>query len=416
MYKRVVFVKGKNYIFTLNGSKINIFDNNGNKVLITDDLKDVLTREAIGFIKDGIILPNIQSGKYSSFDDVSLEFENYLKHFEIADGIDRESLINSEAYKEALKEVSELFEAKLNPDEKKEVIKETIEVNLETLFKDNGITEYEVTPSKSVIMYFKDGVYHTINYSTGDNIYDIILSNIEIDKLSSRGDLDKAIASTLENETFNRFTENESISLSEATGMEKKIFDFLTSQGYKDIKGIRQQDASGMWIVEMASGPMLFNVIQNPDGTIQIKTSGEKSLDASGDVHVNGSEVISSSLENGINDELAYNQMVQIVAKFKTDDNALLNEDEVNLMEHYRNLGSYVSDEVSPRTLHLISEAMPHFEEVYHPIANNLSKAKQKVLTPPKKNNSAFVNTLLVSFCSGVFTSAFILLIIKMFS
>ena len=161
---------------------------------------------------------------------------------------------------------------------------------------------------------------------------------------------------------------------------------------------------------------MLFNVIQNPDGTIQIKTSGEKSLDASGDVHVNGSEVISSSLENGINDELAYNQMVQIVAKFKTDDNALLNEDEVNLMEHYRNLGSYVSDEVSPRTLHLISEAMPHFEEVYHPIANNLSKAKQKVLTPPKKNNSAFVNTLLVSFCSGVFTSAFILLIIKMFS
>ena len=62
-----------------------------------------------------------------------------------------------EEYKIMLKHLSDRFN-EMNVEEKRELIENKVDVDLRTLFAENGIKEYEVSPSKSVITYEKDDV------------------------------------------------------------------------------------------------------------------------------------------------------------------------------------------------------------------------------------------------------------------
>ena len=267
MNKRIVTINGVNYVFVLDGKMVSAFKyKNGMPQIIdphfaTNSIMNQTIIETIQLIKDEL-KKEIISKKYTKTDDYHNEFQKRLHDTEIPilKKFGKIDLTRRKEYGEALKELDETFKMTLeNKETKKDAVEKNIDVNLQTLFKENGITEYKVSKSGSVITYMKDGIPHTINQVNPDtNIYEIIIQNIEFDKMNNRDEIDKSIKEAMETQRRTVLHENDTVAISKAEYPLDQIADYLKENYHiKNIYGVRQTDKTitdGTIMVDFGEG------------------------------------------------------------------------------------------------------------------------------------------------------------------
>ena len=230
----------------------------------------------------------LKQGSFNNIDEITNEIKKRVGSINIPQlktvmgDTDFESY---EQYRLMLKHLSDRFN-EMNIEEKRELIENQIDVDLRTLFNENGIKEYEVSPSKSVITYEKDGIVHTLlNTDSNTTIYDQIFKSIQFDKLNSREEIDREISRIIELERANKYGENKTVDVNNLDDYKKQIADFLKKEyNYTNIKGINPEDSNvidGGWIVELNDGNKIpIFAIKNENGTLSITFGKEKQFNS----------------------------------------------------------------------------------------------------------------------------------------
>ena len=413
MNKRIVTINGENFIFVKENKKVTVFKyKNGMPQIIdphfaTNRIINQTIIETINLVKDEI-KKEIEQKKYTKTSDYHNEFEKRLKDADIPvlKKFGKIDLTGRKEYKEALKELDETYKSTLeNKETKKEAVKKNIDVDLQTLFKENGITEYKVSNTGSVITYVKDGIPHTINQiNPNTNIYEIILQSIKFDKMNNREEIDKSIKDTMETQRNTALRENDTVNIDKAEYPIDQIADYLKENYHiKNIYGIRQTDKTitdGMLMVDFGKGFQPIFVKSEENGQTKISFGEEKQIDNTKSVtetKVNmEDEKKEDDLNQNIDNYLVDNTFDKIHEKLKT--NTPLTEEEKDLLKEY---------EVPEERTELPDETKETAEEVYEEVkdSDNLQKANAKVkvkrLTPPKFTQAAFANPLFLTFISG---------------
>ena len=413
MNKRIVTINGENFIFVKENQKVTVFKyKNGMPQIIdphfaTNRIINQTIIETINLVKDEI-KKEIEQKKYTKTSDYHNEFEKRLKDADIPvlKKFGKIDLTGRKEYKEALKELDETYKSTLeNKETKKEAVKKNIDVDLQTLFKENGITEYKVSNTGSVITYVKDGIPHTINQiNPNTNIYEIILQSIKFDKMNNREEIDKSIKDAMETQRNTALRENDTVNIDKAEYPIDQIADYLKENYHiKNIYGIRQTDKTitdGMLMVDFGKGFQPIFVKLEKNGQTKISFGEEKQIDNTKSVtetKVNmEDEKKEDDLNQSIDNYLVDNTFDKIHEKLKT--NTPLTDEEKKLLKEY---------EDSKEHTELPDETKETAEEVYEEVKNsdnlqkNSAKVKVKRLTPAKFTQAAFTNPLFLTFISG---------------
>lgn len=401
MNKRIVTINGVNYVFVLDGKMVSAFKyKNGMPQIIdphfaTNSIMNQTIIETIQLIKDEL-KKEIISKKYTKPDDYHNEFQKRLHDTEIPilKKFGKIDLTRRKEYGEALKELDETFKMTLeNKETKKDAVEKNIDVNLQTLFKENGITEYKVSKSGSVITYMKDGIPHTINQVNPDtNIYEIIIQNIEFDKMNNRDEIDKSIKEAMETQRRTVLHENDTVAISKAEYPLDQIADYLKENYHiKNIYGVRQTDKTitdGTIMVDFGEGFKPVFVKLEDSGKTKISFGEAKQIDNNHNVTPQKASNADTKKQDDINqnvDEYIKDNTLNSIEEKEKNGQAITQEEQ-DILDKYKE-----SDEENPE------------EIVNDGPQNELTKAKVKKLIPTKNQfaKAAFANPLFLTFISG---------------
>ena len=401
MNKRIVTINGVNYVFVLDGKMVSAFKyKNGMPQIIdphfaTNSIMNQTIIETIQLIKDEL-KKEIISKKYTKPDDYHNEFQKRLHDTEIPilKKFGKIDLTRRKEYGEALKELDETFKMTLeNKETKKDAVEKNIDVNLQTLFKENGITEYKVSKSGSVITYMKDGIPHTINQVNPDtNIYEIIIQNIEFDKMNNREEIDKSIKEAMETQRRTVLHENDTVAISKAEYPLDQIADYLKENYHiKNIYGVRQTDKTitdGTIMVDFGEGFKPVFVKLEDSGKTKISFGEAKQIDNNHNVTPQKASNADTKKQDDINqnvDEYIIDNTLNSIEEKEKNGQAITQEEQ-DILDKYKE-----SDE-------------ENLEEIVNDgPQNELTKAKVKKLIPTKNQfaKAAFANPLFLTFISG---------------
>ena len=401
MNKRIVTINGVNYVFVLDGKMVSAFKyKNGMPQIIdphfaTNSIMNQTIIETIQLIKDEL-KKEIISKKYTKTDDYHNEFQKRLHDTEIPilKKFGKIDLTRRKEYGEALKELDETFKMTLeNKETKKDAVEKNIDVNLQTLFKENGITEYKVSKSGSVITYMKDGIPHTINQVNPDtNIYEIIIQNIEFDKMNNREEIDKSIKEAMETQRRTVLHENDTVAISKAEYPLDQIADYLKENYHiKNIYGVRQTDKTitdGTIMVDFGEGFKPVFVKLEDSGKTKISFGEAKQIDNNHNVTPQKASNADTKKQDDINqnvDEYIIDNTLNSIEEKEKNGQAITQEEQ-DILDKYKE-----SDE-------------ENLEEIVNDgPQNELTKAKVKKLIPTKNQfaKAAFSNPLCLTFISG---------------
>lgn len=401
MNKRIVTINGVNYVFVLDGKMVSAFKyKNGMPQIIdphfaTNSIMNQTIIETIQLIKDEL-KKEIISKKYTKTDDYHNEFQKRLHDTEIPilKKFGKIDLTRRKEYGEALKELDETFKMTLeNKETKKDAVEKNIDVNLQTLFKENGITEYKVSKSGSVITYMKDGIPHTINQVNPDtNIYEIIIQNIEFDKMNNREEIDKSIKEAMETQRRTVLHENDTVAISKAEYPLDQIADYLKENYHiKNIYGVRQTDKTitdGTIMVDFGEGFKPVFVKLEDSGKTKISFGEAKQIDNNHNVTSQKASNADTKKQDDINqnvDEYIKDNTLNSIEEKEKNGQAITQEEQ-DILDKYKE-----SDKENPE------------EIVNDGPQNELTKAKVKKLIPTKNQfaKAAFANPLFLTFISG---------------
>ena len=401
MNKRIVTINGVNYVFVLDGKMVSAFKyKNGMPQIIdphfaTNSIMNQTIIETIQLIKDEL-KKEIISKKYTKTDDYHNEFQKRLHDTEIPilKKFGKIDLTRRKEYGEALKELDETFKMTLeNKETKKDAVEKNIDVNLQTLFKENGITEYKVSKSGSVITYMKDSIPHTINQVNPDtNIYEIIIQNIEFDKMNNREEIDKSIKEAMETQRRTVLHENDTVAISKAEYPLDQIADYLKENYHiKNIYGVRQTDKTitdGTIMVDFGEGFKPVFVKLEDSGKTKISFGEAKQIDNNHNVTPQKASNADTKKQDDINqnvDEYIKDNILNSIEEKEKNGQAITQEEQ-DILDKYKE-----SDEENPE------------EIVNDGPQNELTKAKVKKLIPTKNQfaKAAFANPLFLTFISG---------------
>ena len=401
MNKRIVTTNGVNYVFVLDGKMVSAFKyKNGMPQIIdphfaTNSIMNQTIIETIQLIKDEL-KKEIISKKYTKPDDYHNEFQKRLHDTEIPilKKFGKIDLTRRKEYGEALKELDETFKMTLeNKETKKDAVEKNIDVDLQTLFKENGITEYKVSKSGSVITYMKDGIPHTINQVNPDtNIYEIIIQNIEFDKMNNREEIDKSIKEAMETQRRTVLHENDTVAISKAEYPLDQIADYLKENYHiKNIYGVRQTDKTitdGTIMVDFGEGFKPVFVKLEDSGKTKISFGEAKQIDNNHNVTPQKASNADTKKQDDINqnvDEYIKDNTLNSIEEKEKNGQAITQEEQ-DILDKYKE-----SDEENPE------------EIVNDGPQNELTKAKVKKLIPTKNQfaKAAFANPLFLTFISG---------------
>ena len=431
MKKFFVEIDGMYYLLVLQRNNLLLFEFKNNKLQrvyeISDEEKskiihDIIVELLINIEKD--INNKIKHGEYKNVDEITNEIRDRINMLgdsplDLLENIDFESY---DEYQDMIRKVSEKFKEMSN-QEKKEVIENKVDVDLRTLFAENGIKEYEVSPSKSVITYEKNGEVHTlINTDPNSNIYDLLFKNLEFDKLYSREDLDKEITRIMDLEKEHKYQNNKTSEYNELEDYEKSIADYLAKEyGYTNIKGIVPEDSSvidGGWIVELSNGEKIpIFATKNESGALSITFGKEKQVDSVSrpDTEIKQLDEASKIIEEEVNEQTRDEQLLEIYQKFIINGQELSDEEKA-IVEFYNN-NEEEFYKLTQEARDICQEIINAYNEIYHIKDNPNERGRQYKLESSKKNpdESGLVYVGIVTFLSGMFTGFFVYLFFKMF-
>ena len=433
MKDHYIEIDGRRYILTLRNSELFLFENKNGKVekINQNDIKDKRElinnslRELLLIIEEDIN-NKLKQGSFNSVDEITNEIKKRVGSINIPQlktvmgDIDFESY---EQYRLMLKHLSDRFN-EMNIEEKKELIENQVDVDLRTLFAENGIKEYEVSPSKSVITYEKDGTVHTlINTDSNTTIYDQIFKSIQFDKLNSIEEIDREISRIIELERKNKYGENKTVDVNNLDNYKKQIADYLKKEyNYTNIKGIEPEDSNvidGGWIVELNDGNKIpIFAIKNENGTLSITFGKEKQVNSQSSPETEMKQIDNDTknIEGEINNQTREEQLLNLYRRFIHEGQELTDEDKKLLETYNQNEEEFYKLPESAREM--AQEMLNTYNEMNQKTNTNTT-AKQYKIEPPKQTNkkdeSGMAYVGIVTFLSGVITGIFVYLFYRMF-
>lgn len=426
MKNHYIEINGKKYILTLNNNELFLFENkdgkivriNKNKIknkneIIKESLKEIL------LIIEEDINNKLKQGAYKSVDEITEDIKKRVGNINISQLDTKMKNTNFESieeYKQLIKNLSDSFN-EMNVEEKRELIENQVDVDLRTLFAENGIKEYEVSPSKSVITYEKDGVVHTlVNTDPNTTIYDVIFKSIQFDKLNSREEIDREISRIIELERQHKYKENQTVDVNNLDDYKRQIADYLKKEySYTNIKGIEPEDNSvidGGWIVELSDGNKIpIFATRNENGTLSITFGKEKQVNSQTTPETEMREIDNDTknIEGEIDIETKKEQLKELYQKYIIDDEELSEED-IKVIETYSNEEEF--DKLPEDVREICQEILNTYNKQEE---NTNSNGIQHRIKPLKGNNSGMAYVGIVTFLSGVITGIFVYLFYRMF-
>ena len=408
MTKHYVEINGKTYIFVFKENQLLLFEiiNGKPQKVNTNELKDkneMIQNSLTGMLKiiEEDINKKIETGKYNSLNEVTKDIKDRVGCINITqlNMLVREiNFETNEEYKTMLKHLSDKF-IEMDLERKKQVVEQQIDVDLRTLFAENGIKEYEISPSKSVITYEKDGIIHTLNNTDPNStIYDVVLKSINLDKMNSREELDNEISRIMDLESQHKYQKNRTVSFNELEDYKQNIAEFLQKEyGYTNIKGIEPEDSNiidGGWIAELNDGNKIpIFAIRNENGLISVTLGREKQIDSIDEPSTQAKQIDkdSKTIEKEINSQTREEQLTEIYKKLFNEEE--LTEEEKEIIEIYDKM------------------QMEKYPERY---ATNEKVLKLGEMPKPT-DESGTIYIGVVTFLSGLITGIFVFMFFKMF-
>ena len=433
MTKHYVEINGKTYIFVFKENQLLLFEiiNGKPQKVNTNELKDkneMIQNSLTGMLKiiEEDINKKIETGKYNSLNEVTKDIKDRVGCINITqlNMLVREiNFETNEEYKTMLKHLSDKF-IEMDLERKKQVVEQQIDVDLRTLFAENGIKEYEISPSKSVITYEKDGIIHTLNNTDPNStIYDVVLKSINLDKMNSREELDNEISRIMDLESQHKYQKNRTVSFNELEDYKQNIAEFLQKEyGYTNIKGIEPEDSNiidGGWIAELNDGNKIpIFAIRNENGLISVTLGREKQIDSIDEPSTQAKQIDkdSKTIEKEINSQTREEQLTEIYKKLFNEEE--LTEEEKEIIEIYRN-NEEEFNKLSKEAREMCKEIIEIYDKMQMEKYPERYATNEKVLKlgemPKPTDESGTIYIGVVTFLSGLITGIFVFMFFKMF-
>ncbi|MBR3198434.1 MAG: hypothetical protein IKG27_00285 [Bacilli bacterium] len=434
MNKHIIHIDDKTYIFYLKNNVLTLCEYvNGKPKIIDPKEKSKDAKVAIAGLLDilkGKIEKKIKNNEYKSLDDIKKDIDKAMNGINFAEAQKLMSKINFEntkEYEETLKYLYDKFEKQNEEIElKKQMIEKNIDVNIKDIFEKHGISEYEVGNSKSVITYMKNGIPHTLSYTSLDtNIYEVILRSIEFDKMHSEEEIDSEIERVLDNASKFKYTKNENQEMSEIESSTEPVIpmeeikEFLKREyNITDIKGIKPQDLgaiNGAFLIDLGNGwEPIF--VTREEGVLKVSFGKEKEIDSEGKVELKGRDNKHEKMAEEVNALAKEEQLKVIYLKLQNEEELTTEEKEV--IDSYRDEQNFYQLSVEGQEMcKEIIEIIDSIEKEKNPELKNENVKKLGEWPKPKTNNDegAFAYIGIVTFLSGLITGMFVYGFFKIF-
>lgn len=432
-FMHVVNINGINYVFSFK-EKLRVFKyKNGNFVPIDlNTLKDdsVLLERSIDEIMGNVsskIANNIENGKYKNLEEMTEDINREIGKIDVSElkeVLKTLNFTNLQSYKDTLKWLSDKFSATMNNlQDKKEIVKQKTENDLENLFKQNGISEYEINPTSSVIVYIKNGVPYTFNHSDpNSNVYDTIFDTLKVEDLNNKESIEKGINDAMELQGEYKYSanrtvresemNNETFSLNEITDTLKR--EFGINELYGSIRPVIDQSGpvAGAFLFDRGNGWEQFFVVREPNGSLKITLGKSKEVY---NVETNQNSVERVDVEMKETDTLQNQnidyQMIDGMFRqmiYKMENGIELSEDELNMIAYYNHpniLNTLPQDlkETVQTVSHMSEDKLTADFEKRDNINNSVKRIGS--IQANQNNNlpkAAFIDPGLAIFLSGV--------------
>lgn len=444
MKQKLITINDNRYFVILENNLVNVIKmKNGMPQEIdpnfaTDELKKQSADAIVDIIKEEMI-EDIKKGKYNSIYDVEDDFKSKLKDLEtpLISKNNKFDFTNLKEFSLSLNELEKAFEEFFKVKEKrKDSVTQKAEMDLNKLFKENGITEYEINPSSSIITFIKDGIPHTItNTNPNESIYDRILAEMKPEDLNNKESVNNGVKNALDTIKTTELTQNETISLDKADSNVNEIANYLKNKyNIQNIYGIKPVDNSisgKMMLVNLGNGWQPIVINKDETGKMNITFGEEKQIDNTKTIsnqNLNEDNLLKEELDNQVKN----NQIKETFVNY-TQNNKLTNEQieilkEYGKSENYNNLDddakecynlltSIESDELEDEKINENNlenvEYENNLENEEYENKQVLSKPKVKTLTMNNKIQNAFTDPLFLTFLSGVMTGLLVFTITK---
>ena len=413
--KRIVFINNNLFILDFRGGKVIVFtyEDKLKRVDLKKEpqyQKDVTTSLILSFKKD--ILNKIKNGEYKNINDIKNDLLSYLKKNQI-DGLD-DDFENNLDFIKTVNELNHEFEkANTDVEQKEEIIEETLNVNLRTLFQSHGINEFKIDDTKSAVIYEKDGIPHVLTHTNPNaNIYEMVLRSLEFDKLHSKEELDEQIDRSFESEKdrFNNHNTRRTYEISDKNIMD--ITDYLRKNyGINKIFDVMPSNDNTIGeslLIDCGKGWQLLTIQRDINGVITAANFGtRKDLDNEKNVTPAIQDIKTETISDELSNKAKDNQIKEILMKLYGNED-LSREDEYVINYYSDEQNFYTLSEEAMKMFLQIKDIYKGHEEVY-----NDEKVYKKEM-PKKEDKNAFIELTIVTFLSGLLSGALVYMFLSM--
>lgn len=428
MNKKVLFVNGETYIFTIKQNNINVFKY-GDKLQKIDLTKGIEYNLHIENIVTGIIqiikndlLKKIKNGMFNSEEEIKKEFLKNLKSYSV-NNINNINFETFKSYEDALKELNNEFQ-KQNDDikQKEEIIETSLDVDLRTLFQSHGINEFEITDTKSAITYEKNGIPRVITHTNPNtNIYNEVLRSLNFDKFNSKEQLDIEIDNAFEREK-ERFTQHQTEKTEKISDNNiEELTEFLRKEyGINQIFDVRPSNYDTIGeslLVDYGNGWQLLTIERDLNGIItSVKLGTRKNLDNDKNTTIGIQDIKTETLSNELSIQAKEQQIKSILLKLYQNEE-LSNEDK-NVIDKYSNESQFYT--LSKESQQMFKEILELYENIQielHPEKQNTEeRGKAYKIEPPKnEDKNAFIEIGIITFLSGLISGVLVYMFLTLF-
>ena len=415
MFAHKISINNKNYEYIIKDNQISIFQNieghlnplNSKEIKENEPLLTKTVENILDIIKEEIS-NNIKNGKYKNEQEIKEELNKKINSVstpqlnKVLNSVDVFAMDNS---KECLKYLFEEFERQNNSIEnKQEMIKQNIDPNIENIFKENGITEYEMNPYTSTVVYYQNGNPTTITKNNDETIYESLLRQINLDKLTSKDEINRAIQSTMNTLSNVTYTTNIAKDINQMNQQTQSLAHQIDKFNPSKMYGFNQKQGE-MILSDFEEGQKPINIDQNQN----INIGQEVTIDGDQKINTETQSLNEINMEQQLNDNNIEYKIAQMYKNVMNGE--VLTNDEEELLNYYNDLTNQIR--LSEKAQNLISEINANKKETKKEI--DLQKEKPKVLKMEFKNNqmpNAFVDIsvlCLITASIGFMTVAYIL-------
>lgn len=447
MNKHIININGKTFVFYLKGRRLDVFMyKNGPQKVDFTTFKN--KNEAKKFFVKGIlemfkkeILDNIKNKKYTSIEQLKKDLDSKIDLID-NDEIKKLKIKSNIEYENILKELSTVLQKQLdNVDEKKQIIEKNMDIDLKELFERNGITEYEIKPSKNstlIVYKGKDGTPHTIiNNNPNISIYDIIVKNLQFDYNTKENEIDNSIQEIIDREAKFTFTKNETIDEANIENYMDEIVKYIknTRTDINKIYGIKPANnkIDGALILESNKGFEPIIVTRKENGQLNVDFPNKKEVDKTVPIAKTKENAEKDIVEEELNKVSNEANINEITEKINQNDSLTIEEEkclttflkdiynkmnsDLKLSENENNLIKNINEtDLYDKIIYQIPNLKEILDEIiktYNPIENVKKDDKIKKIKPPKDKN-AFIELTIVTFISGLISGLFVYTFFKM--